>query len=60
MQGTNNAPMRRELVGVFLGFGKCDGKQLLVQLNKYGTSRQALWQAVQHANSVLTSAIQCN
>jgi len=59
-QGTNNAPMRRELVGVFLGFGKCDGKQLLVQLNKYGTSRQALWQAVQHANSVLTSAIQCN
>ena len=52
-QGVNNAPLRREVVGLLLGFGRCDGKQLLGQLNRYGVQRANVEQAVAHANSVL-------
>ena len=56
VQGTNNAPMRRDTVGLLLGFGKCNGKQLLVQLNRYGVTRDVVEQAVAFANNMLLQA----
>lgn len=40
-------------MGLLLGFGKSDGKQLLVQLNRYGVPRAVVMRAVASANSVL-------
>ena len=34
------------MLGLLLGFGKCDGKQLLSQLNRYGVPREVVERAV--------------
>ncbi len=53
--GSNRAPDRRSLVGLLLGFGACDAKQMLVQLNKYGFGRNEVEFAVHTANQMLDS-----
>ena len=53
--GSNRAPGRRSLVGLLLGFGACDAKQMLVQLNKYGFGREEVELSVQVANQMLDS-----
>jgi len=53
--GSNRAPERRSLVGLLLGFGACDAKQMLVQLNKYGFGREEVTVSVHVANQMLHS-----
>ena len=53
--GSNRAPERRSLVGLLLGFGACDAKQMLVQLNKYGFGRDEAELALTVANQILDS-----
>ena len=51
--GSNRAPDRRTVVGLLLGIGASDAKQMLVQLNKYGFSRTQVQHVVSLANDML-------
>ena len=55
--GSNRAPDRRSLVGLLLGFGACDAKQMLVQLNKYGFGKEEVELSVQVANQMLDGGV---
>ena len=55
--GSNRAPARRNLVGLLLGFGACDAKQMLVHLNKYGFGRKQVEIVVGVANEILGGTV---
>ena len=53
----NNAPTRRAIVGMLLGVGYCDAKQMLAMLNVFDFSRKQVEQVVQLADEMLNNTL---
>ena len=53
----NNAPSRRATVGMLLGIGYCDAKQMLAVLNVFDFSRSQVEQVVRLADKMLGNAL---